>query len=278
MSRPQDRAANVGAFFDLDGTLLGAPSLERRLVRYLRRTAMLGCGAGLRWLARFARRLCAWRRVGREERWMAATDGNKAHLAGVSKAATERFVTRLARGRIQFFSGALRRVAWHVAQDHAVYIITGSLGPLAVCAAWQLALRLAEFTGGKRPRVRVCATELEERGGRWTGEVAGEAMCGAAKARAVQRLAQEDGLDLRRSYAYGDRWSDRWMLESVGHAAAVNPSRALEREARRRGWAVLQWAKEESEGLEQETLGESREPKEYGREAPALVARAGRSG
>lgn len=157
---------------------------------------------------------------------MAATDGNKAHLAGVSKAATERFVTRLARGRIQFFSGALRRVAWHVAQDHAVYIITGSLGPLAVCAAWQLALRLAEFTGGKRPRVRVCATELEERGGRWTGEVAGEAMCGAAKARAVQRLAQEDGLDLRRSYAYGDRWSDRWMLESVGHAAAVNPSRA----------------------------------------------------
>jgi hypothetical protein len=139
-----------------------------------------------------------------------------------------------------------------VTQDHAVYIVTGSLGPLAVCVAGHLCSKLLKLTGGKRPRFRICATELEESDGRWTGEVVGGAMCGAAKARAMERIAEEEGIDLRRSYAYGDRWSDRQMLEAVGHPAVVNPSAALSRLARRRGWTRLHWGHAEQKAADGE--------------------------
>ena len=66
-------------------------------------------------------------------------------------------------------------------------------------------------------------------------------MCGPAKARAIERLAAQYGLDLGRSYAYGNSWSDRWMLESVGRPAAVNPAARLARLTRYRGWPVLVW-------------------------------------
>jgi HAD superfamily hydrolase (TIGR01490 family) len=275
-------ARNIGAFFDLDGTLLPKPSLEQRFVRFLRASGALGATGVLRWLARFVRELFAWRRSGLEERWFAATDGNKRHLAGIRTNTAENFAAAIARKPLGFFSGALQRLAWHVAQDHAVYIVTGSLGPLAACAAWQLCSKLVELTGGKRPRIRVCATELEESGGRWTGEISGEAKCCAAKARAMERIAQEEGIDLRRSYAYGDRWSDRQMLEAVGHAAAVNPSAMLRRLTRRRGWTALHWR----DGARLSPRGEPNEKRDLecerekarsaGGEVP-LVARAGRT-
>jgi HAD superfamily hydrolase (TIGR01490 family) len=276
------RARNIGAFFDLDGTLLGGPSLERRLVRFLHDGKALGMAAAMRWLMRFMQELFAWRRGGFEHRWQAATDGNKSHLAGIRANTAETFAAAIARKPLGFFSGALRRLAWHVAQDHAVYLVTGSLGPLAVCAAWQLCSKLVELTGGKRPRIRVCATELDKSSGRWTGEVAGGAMCGAAKARAMERIAREEGIDLRRSYAYGDRWSDRQMFEAVGHPAAVNPSTALARLARRRGWTTLHWM----DGEQKTPHGEQREkcdfdvPEEKARpaeEAVAVAARVGRA-
>jgi hypothetical protein len=57
----------------------------------------------------------------------------------------------------------------------------------------------------------------------------------------LEQLAADYKLDLARSHAYGDARGDRWMLECVGHPAAVNPSAALARLARQRGWRVLQW-------------------------------------
>src|SRR5260370_21948742 len=95
---------------------------------------------------------------------------------------------------------------------------------------------------GVAATVAVCATRLEEREGRWTGRIAGEAMFGEAKGRAVRRLARERGFCLERCYAYGDSLSDRWMLEAVGRAAVVNPSWRLARFARKKNWPVLTWA------------------------------------
>lgn len=276
MNEVRGAVRNIGAFFDLDGTLLPKPSLERRFVRFLRWRGALGWGEGVRWLGRFVRELITWRRGGFEERWIAATDGNKMHLVGMRANAAETFAVAIARKPLGFFSGALRRLVWHVAQDHAIYIVTGSLGPLAVGAAWQLGSRFLSLTGGKRPRIRVCATELEESSGRWTGEVAGESMCGAAKSRVMQRIAQEEGIDLGRSYAYGDRWSDRQMLEAVGHPAVVNPSAMLGRLARRRGWTRLHWT--DGERNEQHDLESPGGADRAAEEEVALAAGAGRAG
>src|SRR5260370_37413912 len=77
---------------------------------------------------------------------------------------------------------------------------------------------------GVAATVAVCATRLEEREGRWTGRIAGEAMFGEAKGRAVRRLARERGFCVERCYAYGDSLSDRWMLETVGRGAVGDSS------------------------------------------------------
>src|SRR5260370_5330760 len=94
---------------------------------------------------------------------------------------------------------------------------------------------------GVAATVAVCATRLEEREGRWTGRIAGEAMFGEAKGHAVRWLAREREFRLEQCYAYGNSLSDRWMLEAVGRPAVVNPSWRLERVARKKKWPVLMW-------------------------------------
>ncbi len=213
---------NLGAFFDLDGTLLALPSVERRFLRYLRWRGKLTAAHGALWLRTFITR------AGRG--WLAATHGNKAHFTGIAADSVEEFLGTSG-GQIALFSEALARMNWHAAQGHWVFLVSGTLQPLAEAVCRRLPLA-----------VTPCATQLEVLDGHWSGQVLGEAVCGMAKARALGRLAAEHNLALRRSFAYGDSWADRGMLETVGNAVAVNPSPLLERLARQRGWPVLRWA------------------------------------
>ncbi len=71
--------------------------------------------------------------------------------------------------------------------------------------------------------------------GRYTGELA--FFCtGRDKAEAVRLFAERERIDLARSYAYSDAFTDVPLLELVGHPVAVNPDRALARVAVERGW------------------------------------------
>lgn len=85
---------------------------------------------------------------------------------------------------------------------------------------------------------RALGTRMEVEDGRYTG-VIGTYLYGDAKAEAITELAIEQGYDLARSYAYSDSITDLPMLEAVGHPYAVNPDRALRREAAARGWPAL---------------------------------------
>jgi phosphoserine phosphatase len=118
-------------------------------------------------------------------------------------------------------------------------LLSGTLVPLAREAAGALEAKLADR--GIAVTIRVIATRLEERDGRWTGRILGEAMFGQAKARAAKRLAEDRGLNLRRCYAYGDSLNDRWLMEAVGRPVAVNPSKDLASIARTLGWPILNW-------------------------------------
>ncbi|MFG3049104.1 HAD family hydrolase [Streptomyces sp. NPDC048241] len=90
---------------------------------------------------------------------------------------------------------------------------------------------------------RVVATRLVVgEDGCFTGEVEYYAY-GPTKAEAIRELAASEGYDLDRSYAYSDSVTDLPMLQAVGHPHAVNPDRALRREAVSRGWQVLEFRK-----------------------------------
>lgn len=88
---------------------------------------------------------------------------------------------------------------------------------------------------------RVVATRMVVgEDGCFTGEVEYYAY-GPTKAEAIRDLAATEGYDLDRCYAYSDSVTDLPMLRAVGHAHAVNPDRALRREAVARGWPILEF-------------------------------------
>jgi HAD superfamily hydrolase (TIGR01490 family) len=226
------------AFFDLDGTLLPEPSLERRLLRFLRERGEWSPLALGRWAARFLMEAALDGKARRGERLLQAIHGNKLYWKNTPALCMEKFLAES--GLLEFFPEALLRIAWHAAQGHKIFLVTGTPHPLAEHVAGELRCRVrGAWTG----LAGLCATRLKERNGRWTGEVLGEAVCGSGKACAVERLAREHELDLTRSFAYGNSAADRGMLVCVGNAVAVNPSRALRRIARAEGWPMLFWGK-----------------------------------
>ncbi|MFF4799687.1 HAD family hydrolase [Streptomyces sp. NPDC001351] len=86
---------------------------------------------------------------------------------------------------------------------------------------------------------RVVATRMVVgEDGCYTGEVEYYAY-GPTKAEAIKELARSEGYDLDRCYAYSDSATDLPMLQEVGIPHAVNPDRALRREALARGWPIL---------------------------------------
>ena len=221
----------IGAFFDLDGTVVASPSLEWRFVGFLLARDALGSVDIARWLGRFAKRILPDPR--------AATLGNKRYLTGLPVSLAEDWDRSLERSSTPFYPAAIERMIWHWSQGHRVFLVTGTLEFLA----WSIALRLPG-------PVEVRATQLETLDGRWTGQIAGEHMSGEAKARAVRDLAARFGLSLWDSYAYGNSTSDLPMLDSVGRRVAVNPPARLTRIANSEGWPVCNW-KDAARGVRQ---------------------------
>jgi putative phosphoserine phosphatase/1-acylglycerol-3-phosphate O-acyltransferase len=84
----------------------------------------------------------------------------------------------------------------------------------------------------------VLCTRFEVVDGKLTGKLAGPHLWSAGKRLAVEALAVEHGIDLAASYAYADGSEDVELLDVVGHPRPTNPTRGLERLARKRGWPV----------------------------------------
>jgi len=84
----------------------------------------------------------------------------------------------------------------------------------------------------------VIATRLKIEDGRYTGDIEYYAYA-ENKAAAIRELAEAEGYDLANCYAYSDSATDLPLLEAVGHPSAVNPDRALRKEALAREWPVL---------------------------------------
>lgn len=245
-------SAEIAAFFDLDGTLMPLPSLERRFYRMLRDRREIPMKNWFLWL-REARK-CLPRGI------RAATQANKMYLSGVKnfeETSTENPSDSTVhtsghqdegqaskppkhnpRSPVpRFFEEGVERVTCHAMLGHSVVIVSGTLEPLANAAARTLEGEIA--ARGFPRRIRVRATRLEEVNGQWTGEMLGEPIVGEAKARVLGALAEEMHLDLSQCWAYGDSAEDRWMLAAVGNPVVMNPTFAFRRIARKRGWPIL---------------------------------------
>src|ERR671933_3010634 len=77
--------------------------------------------------------------------------------------------------------------------------------------------------------------------GQYTGRPGGPFTYREGKAQAIRELAEREGIDLARSWAYSDSESDLPMLRLVGHPVAVNPDAELAKIAREEGWEILRF-------------------------------------
>jgi HAD superfamily hydrolase (TIGR01490 family) len=253
----QAPGANVAAFFDLDGTLVPLPSLERRFVRELLWRQGIPARNLAYWIAealRLAPRGAAFVR-----------QANKMYLRGVSVGATRAAAARITSiARLTFFPEAVNQVAWHATQEHRIVLVSGTLQVLAEYAAQALQEDLARR--GIAVKIAVTATKLNAVQGRWTGRLVGEAVFGGAKSTAVEEFAAEHRLDLASCFAYGDSDHDRPMLQCVGNPVVVNGATALRHVAVRKGWRAIEWRMAEA------TCGEAEEAtrRSAGRKAEIL--------
>jgi len=254
---------NIAAFLDLDGTLMPLPSLERRFFRILRyrkeipiRNYFLWLREGMRLLTRGISAILQANKIYLRGVHILDECGERdGHVSSWHKGGHQAEGQASAPPRCNprlpvpvFFAQAVERVAWHARQGHEIVLVSGTLEPLARGAADAIEAQLAER--GIIAKIRVCATRLEEKSGKWTGRILGEAKFGEAKARATKRLAERQQLDLERCYAYGDNLNDQWLMAAVGRPAAVNPSKELETFARTKGWPVMHWDGKENATLE----------------------------
>ena len=237
--------SHIAAFFDVDGTLLAAPSLERQFFAALRHRRAIPMRNYFLWVARTVRLA--------PQGFAAMRHANKMYLRGVSvdgntencrQYGQPEFIAHQPRDGAEgavprFFPDAVEQVAWHAMQGHAIVLVSGTLAPLGAEVGLALTMRLAVHEVAAT--VAVCATQLEESGGRWTGRILGDAMFAGAKGRAVRRMICENKFEAQDCYAYGDSLSDCSMLEAVGQPVVVNPSSSLARIARKKKWPVLMW-------------------------------------
>ena len=85
----------------------------------------------------------------------------------------------------------------------------------------------------------VLANRLEFSRGRATGRLEKPFIAGATKAVIMRDFAEKHGIDLARSWAYSDSYSDYAMLAVVGRPTAVNPDLRLRALARSYDWPVV---------------------------------------
>lgn len=215
------------AFFDLDNTVIAKAAMaafggplhdgglltKRSILRaVLSRLVYLHLGAGDRRLSRMSDVLLK-----------VAKGWERSRVSAIVEETLERVVEPI------IFAEAMDLIELHHKEGRIVVIVSASPEEVVVPLGRHLGV---DATIASR-------AEVDEED-RYTGAMAFSAF-GPYKAEAIRELAEQRGIDLERSFAYSDSYTDVPMLEAVGHPVAVNADRVLASLARDRGWESLRF-------------------------------------
>ena len=216
----------VGAFFDLDGTLVaGFTATAHAGDRIRRRQARIGEVLGV------AEAMMRYR-FGRMEFERLVVRG-AGYLRGESLADLEEIGQRLFVDRIaaRVFPGMRAIVQAHQERGHTVALCSSALTIHAQ--------PVARFLGITHV---LCNHFAVDDHGRLTGDLVRPIVWGPTKAAAVQRFCTDKAVALESSYFYADGDEDVALMALVGHPRPVNPRPRLAAVSAQRGWPVLRVA------------------------------------
>jgi putative phosphoserine phosphatase/1-acylglycerol-3-phosphate O-acyltransferase len=215
----------IGAFFDLDGTLVaGFTGVVMTQDRLRRRQMSVGefigmVQAGLN------------HQLGRSEFEDLIGKGARM-LRGNSLADIDELAERLFEQKIvgRIYPEMRDLVRAHQARGHTVVLSSSALTVQVEPVARYLGID------------NVLSNKFEtDENGCLTGEVLRPILWGPGKARAVQAFAAKNGVDLSKSYFYADGDEDVALMYLVGNPRPTNPAGKLAAVAAKRGWPVLRF-------------------------------------
>lgn len=217
----------VAAFFDLDNTIVRGASAFHLAVG-LRRRGFFGNRDLVTFAVQQTRYLLFGEDLGQIDairaRALSIVAGRSvAEVAAVGEEVWDEVLS------LRIFPGTQALLTRHLEAGHQVWIITAS------------PVEIGELIGRRLGVTGALGTVAEHVGGFYTGSLVGDLLHGRAKASAVQALAEREGLDLARCYAYGDSSNDVPILSLVGHPVAINADLRLRRHARAVGWPVQEF-------------------------------------
>ncbi len=223
----------IGAFFDLDGTLVaGFTGVILTRERFRHRDMGVGeligmIQAGLN------------HQLGRIEFEELITTASSAlrgrSLSDIEEIGERLFVQKIAS---RIYPEMRELVRAHQARGHTVVLSSSALtiqvGPVA------------RFLGITNTLTNVFQTDQN---GTLTGKVLQPILWGPGKAAAVQKFAAEHDIDLKDSYFYADGDEDVSLMYLVGNPRPTNPEGKMAAVARQRGWPILRFTSRGSGGL-----------------------------
>ncbi len=223
-----ESGAHIGAFFDLDRTLIKGFSAKE----FFQRRLLSGKMTTNEIIAQFAGVLV-----------YATGNGNFAGLAAVGargvkgikeqvfyQVGEEVYHKHLAD---EIYPESRALVEAHMRKGHTVAIISAATPYQVDPIARDLGIK------------KVMCTRMEVKDGKFTGEIVEPACWGEGKAWAAKQLVEAYNLDLSKSYFYTDSAEDMPLLEIVGHPRPMNPDTKLSAIAFQNDWPIYRFNDEE---------------------------------
>lgn len=213
----------IGAFFDVDNTLIPGAAIEVRFFRFLWRQRVVGLREARQSVWHLLRRMPPVSLQALRER--------KLYLAGKHAVTIESLAEAFVRNIIcpGLSAKGLATIRRHREAGHRLVFITGSMDFLVTPLASHLGVDA------------VLAGRPERQAGVYTGHLIPPYPYGEGKRILVKSFAKEHGLSLFHSFAYGDSPGDVEALRLVGNPLVVNPIRGMAKIARENGWRIENW-------------------------------------
>lgn len=235
-------SGRVAAFFDIDCTVLEINS-GTSWIRYLRRTGKMGLfelARAVGWTVQYKFGWLDFEAMARKV--LSGYVGKE--VAPLEAEVEQWFLDEVAWA---ITTQARHSIAEHAERGHVVALLTSATRFLSRPVARAVSVE------------HILCTEVEEKAGRFTGDVIEPLCYGPGKVAKAERFAADHGIDLDASFFYTDSVSDLPMLERVGEPRVINPDPRLRRRAAEAGWSVAQWTAPRPEALPEDGPGGSNE-------------------
>ena len=223
---------DVGAFFDLDGTLVAGYTAAAQTRDRLRRRDLR--------VVEFLTivQLAVQFRLGRRA-FETLIEGSVRTIKGRLARDVDEMGERIFRQSVAdlIYPEMRELVRAHQRRGHTVVLSSSALTNQVTPVARYLGIEYI-----------VCNRLVADEQGILTGEIEQPVVWGPTKASGVQQFAVDHQVDLRSSYFYADGDEDLSLMCLVGHPRPTNPGPMLTKVAVRRGWPIMRFSSRGSGG------------------------------